>query len=74
MAAWLHSWPLLYCAKYFMSRAMFEAPTSVAQVLDLEVRWPNGDKETVSKVAADRLVVIREGVEVVQTEKFPRRD
>ncbi|HXI41215.1 MAG TPA: ASPIC/UnbV domain-containing protein, partial [Bryobacteraceae bacterium] len=37
---------------------------------DLEIRWPNGDKETVSKVAADHLVTIKEGSGVVKTEAF----
>jgi hypothetical protein len=37
---------------------------------DLEIRWPNGDKEVVSKVAADHLVVIKEGSGVIKTEAF----
>jgi len=37
---------------------------------DLEVFWPNGGRETVSKVAADQLVVIREGSGIVRSEKF----
>jgi hypothetical protein len=39
---------------------------------DLEIRWPNGDKEVVSKVAADHLVVIKEGSGVIKTEAFKR--
>ena len=31
------------------------------KVVDLEVRWPSGKKETVKGVAADRLITIREG-------------
>ena len=37
---------------------------------DLEIRWPNGNKETVAKVAGDQLAVIREGEGIVRTEKF----
>ncbi len=37
---------------------------------DLDIRWPNGNKETVSKVPADHLIVIKEGVGVIKTEAF----
>jgi hypothetical protein len=37
---------------------------------DLEIRWPNGNQEKVSKVPADQLVVVREGAGIVRTEKF----
>jgi hypothetical protein len=37
---------------------------------DLEIRWPNGQVETVRGVAADRLVTIREGAGVVKTDAF----
>jgi hypothetical protein len=37
---------------------------------DLEIRWPNGNKETISKIAADRLVVIKEGSGIVSTQQF----
>ncbi len=37
---------------------------------DLEIRWPNGGKETVTKVPADHLIVIKEGSGVVKTEAF----
>ena len=40
--------------------------------VDLEIRWPNGDKEVVSKVAADHLVVIKEGSGVIKTEAFKK--
>ena len=36
----------------------------------LEIRWPNGNKETVENVAADQLVVIREGSGIVSRRKF----
>jgi len=37
---------------------------------DLEIWWPNGGKETLKQVAADRLVTIREGEGIVKTEVF----
>jgi hypothetical protein len=37
---------------------------------DLEIRWPNGGKETVAKVPADHLIVIKEGAGVIKTEAF----
>jgi enediyne biosynthesis protein E4 len=37
---------------------------------DLEVRWPNGGREQIAKVAADQLVVIREGEGIVKKERF----
>jgi len=36
----------------------------------LEIRWPSGAKETCPKVAADRLVVIREAEGIVREETF----
>jgi hypothetical protein len=39
---------------------------------DLEIRWPNGDRERVEGVMADRLVVIREGAGVVKEDRFGR--
>jgi hypothetical protein len=39
---------------------------------DLEIRWPNGGIETVAKVAADRLVTIKEGSGIVKAERFSR--
>jgi enediyne biosynthesis protein E4 len=38
---------------------------------DLEVRWPNGTKQTFTKVAANHLVVIREGAGMVSARKPP---
>jgi enediyne biosynthesis protein E4 len=37
---------------------------------DLTVRWTNGKSETFPKVAANQLVVIREGTGIIRTEKF----
>jgi hypothetical protein len=41
-----------------------------AVVADLEIRWPNGLKESVNKVGADQLIVIKEGEGIVRREKF----
>jgi len=32
---------------------------------DLEIRWPNGGRETLTRVAADRFLTIREGAGIV---------
>ncbi|HEV3202662.1 MAG TPA: CRTAC1 family protein, partial [Bryobacteraceae bacterium] len=39
----------------------------------VEIRWPNGGHENVADVAADRVVVIKEGSGVVRTERFGQR-
>jgi hypothetical protein len=36
----------------------------------LTVRWTNGKSEVFPKVAANQLVVIREGAGIIRTEKF----
>jgi hypothetical protein len=41
---------------------------------DLEIRWPDGKLERVPKVAANRLVVIREGQGIVREDRFAARD
>jgi enediyne biosynthesis protein E4 len=38
-----------------------------AEFADLEIRWPNGRKESVAKVPADRLVVIKEGAGIIDS-------
>ena len=40
---------------------------------DLEIRWPNGAVERIKSVRADRLVTIREGEGVIQSQPFPLR-
>jgi hypothetical protein len=37
---------------------------------DLTIRWPNGAVETIPKVEADQLVLVREGAGIVRKEKF----
>ncbi|HEY7512779.1 MAG TPA: ASPIC/UnbV domain-containing protein, partial [Vicinamibacteria bacterium] len=39
---------------------------------DLTVRWPNGAAETIPKVQADQLVVVREGAGVVSRRRLGR--
>jgi hypothetical protein len=41
------------------------------ETADLEIRWPNGARESFSKVAAGQLVTIKEGAGIVHSEKFP---
>jgi hypothetical protein len=40
------------------------------ETADLEIRWPNGANETVKGVAADRLVVVKEGAGIVKSVRF----
>jgi hypothetical protein len=44
-----------------------------ATIADLEIRWPNGQLETVKKVAADQLVFIKEGAGIVRTAAMGKR-
>jgi hypothetical protein len=44
-----------------------------AENVDLEIRRPNGGKETIFQIAANRLVTVQEGEGVVRTEEFHRR-
>ncbi len=44
-----------------------------ATAADLEIRWPNGGSEKLAGVAADRLVVVKEGAGIVRTDKLIRR-
>jgi hypothetical protein len=40
---------------------------------DLEIHWPNGGREKIAAVEADRLVVIREGSGIVRSQAFTRQ-
>jgi hypothetical protein len=40
--------------------------------VDLDIRWPNGNKESVAKVPADHLIVIKEGEGIIKKEAFNR--
>ncbi len=44
-----------------------------AETADIEVSWPNGKKQAFSKVAANQLVVIREGATTVERAPWPGR-
>ena len=44
-----------------------------AQSADLDIRWPNGKRETLAAVAANCLVTVREGSGIVKTERFGPR-
>ena len=39
----------------------------------LEIRWPNGGEERIADVAADQLVVVREGSGIIRRDTFARR-
>jgi hypothetical protein len=41
-----------------------------ATTADLEIRWPNGAKESLAKVAANQLITVREGSGIVKTDRF----
>ena len=43
-----------------------------AESADLEIRWPNGNRETILKAPADRCVLIREGQGIVDVISKPR--
>ena len=55
---------------YSASDSRLHFGLGAAVTADLEIRWPNGGKETVGKVPADQLVVIQEGSGIVKREKF----
>jgi hypothetical protein len=42
-----------------------------ADTADLDIQWPNGAKETLSKVQGNRLITVREGSGIVKSESFP---
>ena len=42
-----------------------------AESADLEIRWPNGNLESIAKVAGNRLVVVKEGAGIVRSVRFP---
>jgi hypothetical protein len=44
-----------------------------AETADVEVCWPNGKKQVFRKVAANQLVVIREGAAAVERPPWPGR-
>jgi enediyne biosynthesis protein E4 len=55
---------------YSASDSRLHFGLGAAESADLEIRWPNGGKEILKKVAANRLVTIKEGFGIVKQEKF----
>ena len=45
---------------------------SANEAESVEVRWPSGASEVVENVAADRLIVIKEGEGIVSEDEFRR--
>ena len=39
---------------------------------NIEIRWPNGNKETIANTAANQMVVIQEGSGIITSQKLPR--
>ena len=44
-----------------------------AQEVDLDIRWPNGGMDRIANVPADRLITIREGAGIINTDLFQRK-
>jgi post-segregation antitoxin (ccd killing protein) len=42
-----------------------------ALTANAEIRWPNGNKETISNIAANQLVIIQEGTGIISSQRFP---
>jgi len=57
---------------YSASDSRLHFGLGTATTADLEIRWPNGMREEVKKVAADQLVVIKEGSGIVDRKKFSK--
>ena len=58
---------------YSASDSRLHFGLGVEAVVDLEIRWPNGAKESLKKVAADQLIVVKEGSGIVKREHFPAK-
>jgi enediyne biosynthesis protein E4 len=41
------------------------------QAVDVEIRWPKGQTETLVKVVTDQLITVREGLGIVRGDRFP---
>jgi hypothetical protein len=42
-----------------------------AENADFEIRWPSGARETLRKVPAGRLILVREGSGIIKQTRFP---
>jgi enediyne biosynthesis protein E4 len=57
---------LSQCSFYSANDSRLHFGLGAAKMADLEIRWPNGERESVGGVSADQLVVVREGLGIVQ--------
>jgi hypothetical protein len=57
---------------YSASDSRLHFGLGAAVTADLEIRWPSGAKEIVKRVAADHLVVVKEGAGIVKRVRFGR--
>jgi hypothetical protein len=57
---------------YSASDSRLHFGLGAAVTADLEIRWPSGAKEIVKGVAADHLVVVKEGAGIVKRARFGR--
>lgn len=55
---------------YSASDSRLHFGLGTAAVAELEIRWPSGARETLKRVAADHLVVVKEGAGIVQAVRF----
>ncbi len=55
---------------YSASDSRLHFGLGAAETADLEIRWPNGGRETLRQVAAGQLVTVREGAGIVKRSKF----
>jgi enediyne biosynthesis protein E4 len=55
---------------YSASDSRLHFGLGAATTADLEIRWPSGAKESLKRVPADQLVVVREGAGIVRRVRF----
>ena len=55
---------------YSASDSRLHFGLGAATFADLEIRWPNGGRESLKKVPADHLVVVKEGSGIVKRVRF----
>ena len=58
---------------YSVSDRRLHFGLGAAATADLTIRWTNGGHENIAGVAANQLVVIKEGAGVIRAEKWPKR-
>ncbi|MDQ6678061.1 MAG: CRTAC1 family protein, partial [Acidobacteriota bacterium] len=57
---------------YSASDSRLHFGLGAASEVNLEIRWPNGGKETVTNLSADQLVTVREGAGVIERTAFKK--